>query len=54
MLRVTQNFAARPYMFETGGTDLWGSHIDYAEVVTWYGALTFARAAQEGELARLV
>ena len=48
--RVAQNVVARPYMFEAGGTDLWGSHIHYAEVVTWYGALTFARAAQDREL----
>ena len=50
--RAAENWLARPFIFEAGGTDRWGSHIHYAEVVTWYGALTFARAARDDALAR--
>src|SRR5262245_36829964 len=50
--RVAENFIARPYIFEAGATDRWGSHIHYAEVATWYGALTFARAAHDNDLER--
>jgi rhamnogalacturonyl hydrolase YesR len=50
--RVAGNWLARPFIFEAGATDRWGSHIHYAEVATWYGALTFARAANDTALAR--
>jgi rhamnogalacturonyl hydrolase YesR len=50
--RAAENWLARPFIFEAGGTDRWGSHIHYAEVVTWYGALTFARATRDDALAR--
>ena len=43
--RVSANFLPRPHMPQWEDTV-----IHYAEICTWYGALTFARAAKDAEL----
>jgi rhamnogalacturonyl hydrolase YesR len=50
--RVAENWLQRNFIFESGGTNRWESHLHYAEVATWYGALTFARASQDARLAQ--
>jgi unsaturated rhamnogalacturonyl hydrolase len=47
--RVTENFLGRPHM------PMWeDTVIHYAEAVTWYGALTYARAAGDAVLQKKV
>jgi unsaturated rhamnogalacturonyl hydrolase len=48
--KVTERFLATPH--PNFGSPKPPGHITYPEVCTWYGALTFAKAARQEDLAK--
>ncbi|HEU4994818.1 MAG TPA: hypothetical protein VFT29_08360 [Gemmatimonadaceae bacterium] len=50
--RVAENWASRPSIFEAGRAGRYDEFVHYAEVGTWYGALSVARLTRDTALQR--